>query len=472
VTRAHAELGQREAQRSAREVVDEALALLSVKLEPPFFLWVHCFDPHWPYEPPPQFLARALRGAPAEAFADEVLERKRYQAEVSFVDAELARLLPVARENAGAAGLLPVVLADHGEGLGDHGEPTHALQVFDTTVRIPLFFHHPRLAGERELDELVSLVDVAPTLCGLLGVPRVGTSGADLGPLLLGAPAEPAERPLYVEACTPYYTNGWAPLFGLLDPQGTKLIDGPAPLLFDVHADPRELRDLSAAEAPRAAALRAGFAPLAARTRASTRIRLDEASAKELAVLGYVGPAGAADGDALSLPPGQQLPGRRDPREGLPIQRLVAVALGELEAGDIQAAAASMQQVVRLDPENPLYLGNAGEVFFAAGLLEQAETVLRRSLELREDASTRCSLALVLVRRGRSADALELLSANARLHPAHLSTQLALGEALLESGDAPAARMHLEAFLAGHRVQDALRARAQALSERAASATR
>jgi arylsulfatase A-like enzyme len=474
VPRQRAELGQREAQRDAREVVDEALALLSGELAPPYFLWVHCFDPHWPHEPPPELLRRALRGAPAQAFADDVLERKRYQAEVSFMDAELARLLPAARARAGPAGLLTVVLADHGEGLGDHGEPTHALQLFDTTVRIPLLVHHPSLAGGREIDELVSLVDVAPTLCGLLGVPSVGSSGADLGALLRGEAAALSRRPLYVEACTPFYTNGWAPLFGLLDADGRKLIDGPAPLFFDVRADPRELRDLSALEAQRAAALRAGFAPLAARTHPSTRIRLDATSARELAALGYVGPEGASDDgpDALSLLPGQRLEGRRDPREGLPIQRHVAVALGELEAGDAQGAAATMQQVVRLDPENPLYLSNAGEVFFAAGLVELAEEVLRRSLGLREDASTRCSLALVIARRGRPAEALELLRANARLHPAHLSTQLALGETLLANGDAPGARVHLEAFLAGHRVQDPLRSRAQALAERAAAAAR
>jgi len=366
------------------------------------------------------------------------------------------------------------VLADHGEGLGDHGEPTHALQLFDTTVRIPLVFHHERLAHGLEVHEPVSLVDVAPTLYGLLGVPAVGMSGADLGPLLRGEPAAPAERPLYVEACTPFYTNGWSPLFALLDREGKKLIEGPKPLLFDVRADARELRDLAQAEAERASALRAGFAPLAARTRPATRIRLEAEDRQALEALGYVGSEGAsAEGpDALTLVPGQLLPGRKDPREGLPIQRLVAVAFGELAAGDAQAAAASMRQVVKLDPDNPLYLANAGEMYFAAGLVAPAEEVLRRSLELREDASTRCTLAIVFMSAGRLAEALPLLEANVRLHPAHLSTRLALGEALLADGNAAEALTHLSAFLAGHRVEDPLRARAQGLADRAAALAR
>jgi predicted Zn-dependent protease len=131
-----------------------------------------------------------------------------------------------------------------------------------------------------------------------------------------------------------------------------------------------------------------------------------------------------------------------------------------------------MRQVVSLDPENPLYLGNAGEVFLAAGMHAQAEEVLRRSLGLREDASTRCTLAIVLLASARLPEALELLAANARLHPSHLSTRLALGEALLASGDAAGAREHLQAFLAGHRAKDSVRARAEALAQRAAEAAR
>ena len=425
VPRRKLEQGQSDDQRRANEVVDEALAILAARDERrPFFLWTHFFDPHWPYDPPARFMARALGGAPPEAFSEDELARKRYGAEVAFLDSELARLLGGARAAAGPAQLMCVVVADHGEGLGDHREPTHALQLYDTTMRVPLIVQHPRLPPGVVVTEPVSVVDLTPTLLGFLGLEARGLSGVDLGPLIGERPLD-ADRPLYMETCSTYYTNGWAPLFGLVE-DGFKLIEGPRPELYQIETDARELRSLVETRAPLAESMRASLVSLGPRTRASERITIEESARDRLAALGYVGPTSAGPED-VTIVPGASIAGLRDPREGLPIQRLVAVALGQKAAGQVEEAVLTMRQVVQLDPGNPLYLSNAGEVYIGAGLVDEALAVLGKSILLREDAGTRCALARALTMAGREEEACSSLRLNADRHPHHLQTRLDLG---------------------------------------------
>ena len=457
VPRRQLEQGSSDDQRRADEVVDEALRILSARdRENPFFLWVHFFDPHWPYDPPPAFMARALRGAPAAAFSEDELARKRYGAEVAFLDSQLGRLSAGVRSASEPHPLLSIAVADHGEGLGDHREPTHGLQLYDTTLSVPLIVHHPDLPKGLVVSEPVSVVDLTPTVLAMLGFDATDLSGSNLLPLIEGRAGEIA-RPLYVEACAPYYTNGWAPLFGLVE-DGLKLIEGPRPELYAVGEDPAERRNQIEARPEAAGAMRARFSELVPRTRESERVTLDESQRDSLAALGYVGPTGPGP-DERPLAPGAVLEGLRDPREGLPIQRLVAEAMGLKQAGQLEEAARTMRQVVQLDPDNPLYLSNAGEVFMAAGLTEKALEVLTRSIELREEASTRCALAQLLLEAGRAEDGIAHLRLNAKLHPRHLQTRLVLGEALLHGDDLDEAVVHLEAFLEEHASRDALHAR-------------
>ena len=134
--------------------VDRALAWLDGKGERPWFLWTHFFDPHAEYRAPEPYGSRL---AP-------------YDAEIAFVDAQLGRLLDAIAERGELERTLVVVTADHGESLGEHGEATHGVFIYDATTRVPLLLSHPSLALGKRVSEVVSSVDISPTCLELLGI--------------------------------------------------------------------------------------------------------------------------------------------------------------------------------------------------------------------------------------------------------------------------------------------------------------
>lgn len=197
------------AERRAEEVADEAVRFLA-SARAPFFVWVHFYDPHAPYDPP-------------EPFAG-----KGYAGEIAYTDSQVGRLVGALRARGLLDSTLFVATADHGEGLGDHGEDDHGVLVYEATLRVPLIVRGPGIARDRVEGEPVSLVDVAPFLL-------------DAGKGRLTAPER---KPLYFES---YYGNlhfGWAPLRGIREGP-KKLIFAPRSELFDLESDPRESQDLS-----------------------------------------------------------------------------------------------------------------------------------------------------------------------------------------------------------------------------------
>src|SRR4029077_15167789 len=164
-----------EAERPAAAVIDRALVWLD-RLAPnpqslvpnpqslipnPFFLWIHLYDPHAPYNPPRDFV-RATAGQTATI-------EERYDGEVRYADAQIARVLAWLDAHALRDRTLVVVAGDHGEGLGDHGERTHGMLLYDSTLRVPLIVSMPGTAAARR-DEPVSLVDIAPTVLHAAGI--------------------------------------------------------------------------------------------------------------------------------------------------------------------------------------------------------------------------------------------------------------------------------------------------------------
>ncbi len=259
----------------------------------PFFLWLHLFDPHAPYAPPAEFRAR--------------YRERPYDGEIAFTDQQVGRLLAGLDRLGLAENTLVALTADHGESLGEHGEATHGVLLYDATLRVPLVLRLPaRLpAGELRRD-LASLADVAPTLLALAGLPASGTDGRDLfgqrriSSGSLGAISEGPRRRF-----------GWAPLSAIREGQW-KYLAGPRPELYDWQADPGELRDLSGQEWEKADRLARGARSiekeLEARLaeRAGTTAENAEVRAG-LAALGYVGDSGgrprrAAPTKTASLP--------------------------------------------------------------------------------------------------------------------------------------------------------------------------
>ena len=211
-------------QRPGAQVMDQALAWLESNAAAPFLLWAHLYDPHAPYDPPAPY---------RDAHLDP------YVGELAYVDAQLGRLLAALDRLHLTDRTLLVVVGDHGEGLGDHGEPTHGQTLYDSVLRIPLIIRAPAVAPRR-VDAVVRQVDLMPTLLDLVGLPSVATDGVSLRGALGGAPLQ---LEAYAESL--YTTRlGLAPRHALRDGR-FKLIDGPSTELYDLERDPFEQHNIA-----------------------------------------------------------------------------------------------------------------------------------------------------------------------------------------------------------------------------------
>ena len=351
--------------RPASAVTDAALGWLKndgASAGAPWFLWTHYFDPHLPYEPPARY-ASSSPGRP-------------YDGEVAYVDAELGRLLAAVDP----ARTLIVITADHGEALGDHGEPDHGFFLYDSTLRVPLIFTGTARNGRispRVIQEQVRAVDIAPTIADLLGIPAAPSDGASLRPLLEGA----ARRDVPVSLAESWYPRlhfGWSELMSARVGEW-KYIAAPKPELYDLRTDPAEQKNLIGERAAVAARLAAEVERLKT-TRASRApavvVRPDSAAMERLQALGYVGSLAPVTAGAAGDNPRDRVADYRAYRQ------LFSRALTLLARDRPAAAASILQKLVKLNVrafEAHLYLGNAyaalskGEAalgeYDAAGLL-------------------------------------------------------------------------------------------------------
>ncbi|MBP7707002.1 MAG: sulfatase-like hydrolase/transferase [Candidatus Aminicenantes bacterium] len=264
-------------ERNAREVVDAFLPWLAKNARDPFFAWVHFYDPHLPYDPPPPFRDR-LPGSP-------------YDGEIAFVDSELGRILDALEEQRILDDTLIVVAGDHGEALGDHREIDHGLFLYEAAVRVPLLFVHGRaLPRGKTVPAAVRLTDVMPTVLELAGLPKAkSVQGVSLMPWIGGRKS--ADLPVYLETYYPFETFGWSELKGITDGRW-KLVQAPRPELYDLASDPRETVDLFEREASRARKMMRDLRDLierSARPAPSPTRPLSTRDQERLRSLGYLG---------------------------------------------------------------------------------------------------------------------------------------------------------------------------------------
>jgi choline-sulfatase len=240
----------------------------------PFFLWVHLYDPHDPYDPPPPF---------RESFATQP-----YDGEIAYDDQNVGRLLTRLGQLELEPSTVVAIVGDHGESLGEHGEATHAMFVYDAAVRVPLVLSAPgRLAAGRRVRAPVRAVDVAPTLLALAGQPAMtGSEGVSLLPLVDGrAAGSPAA---YSETYFPRLFMNWSELRSIQDDRW-KYIEAPRRELYDLANDPAETTNLAEKEPSRADALARALADLTARARPLAVAPIDRDTQQKLAALGYIG---------------------------------------------------------------------------------------------------------------------------------------------------------------------------------------
>jgi arylsulfatase A-like enzyme/Flp pilus assembly protein TadD len=375
-------------ERTAERVVEPAADwIVSRRDGPPWFAWVHLFDPHAPYHAPP-------------AFAQG---RTPYDAEVAYADASLGHLLERLREARQLDRTLVIVTADHGESLGEHGETTHGLFAYNSTLRVPMIFWGAGIRPQT-YGKAVSHLDIVPTIVSLLGlVSAPKLEGRSLVPALAGQPEEP--RPLYFEALDANLTRGWAPLTGIVY-ERWKYIDLPDPELYDLQQDPWEIHNIASAEVKRVEAMAHALKDLAAdseqRMSSSTR-PVDADTAARLRSLGYAGSPSAPRKPAYSQ--------ADDPKRLVGLNEIFNSALREYAEGQVQTALSHLRSVLAQRPD-----------FLTA----------------------RTSAATILVLSGRPADAIILLQDGIARGFVSPSAYVKLGQAYQAAGDLRQAAAALE----------------------------
>ena len=353
------------AERRANEVADAALKWLGgAGSTAPFFAWLHFYDPHAPYTPPSPY---------AERFAG-----RPYDGEIAFADAQVGRVLDALRASGHDRDTIVMVLADHGEGLGDHHELTHAVLTYQSTMRVPFIIAGPGIAAGRVVSARVGTIDLVPTALALVGA-AADTSllGRDLRPLIAGGSL--ASDPLYQESLFGRLNCHWATLRGWVK-DDWKLITGAGPELYNLADDPREERNLASAEPDRVRRmtddLQRGlqrFAP--GGDRAQPRAVSVEQE-ERLRSLGYTaGSGGSGPLDDPSLP---------DPRTHVELyDRLQAATVASGAA--LPHAFEEVQQITQIDRDNPFAFGTLASMAYRHGSLLTAAPAFARALELDPD---------------------------------------------------------------------------------------
>ena len=229
------------ADRRADEAVDLALDWLDGRGRAPFFLWLHIYDPHYPFDPPPPWAGTAT---------------ELYLAEIQWTDWQLGRLVRSLQESGKAENTVLIVTSDHGEGLDEHREDGHGIFLYDDTVRVPLMVVAPgQVEPATVIGDQVRTIDLAPTLLELAGLPpREHGIGGTLVPLLEGTGAAP-DSVAYCESIKTRLFYGGSGLKGIRT-RNAKYLWAPRPELYDLGGDPGETQDIAAARPILAAALR------------------------------------------------------------------------------------------------------------------------------------------------------------------------------------------------------------------------
>jgi arylsulfatase A-like enzyme/cytochrome c-type biogenesis protein CcmH/NrfG len=325
-------------ERSARKTMDRVLQWLNGRpaSAEPFFLWVHLFDPHQPYAPPP---------------SEARVTQTPYDGEIAFVDQQIGRLVEALEQKGALDETILVFTSDHGESLGEHGEDTHAVFIYESTIRIPLIFRYPpKLPAGKVYTQSVRSVDLMPTILGLADQAPTKVQGSDLSKALVSSNPPPA-LPQYSESLYPELAFGMAPLQGIRLDDWT-YIRAPHAELYDRATDPAETHNLldaskdapGAAEAKqKAAELDALLSKFVDESRSfgfvSDAKPLDDDTVKMLQALGYMEDTEAPD--ALR---------GMDPKDGVPIYRKVSEAFRLARDGDCPAAVAMLTPLLKQLP--------------------------------------------------------------------------------------------------------------------------
>jgi len=363
-----------EAERRGGDTVDLALAWLRRPDARPWFAWVHLYDAHAPYAPPQPY-------------------PQTYDGEVAYVDSQVGRLLSAIDPSK----TVVVVVGDHGEALGEHGELTHGLLLYESTLRVPLIIADNKERGV--VDAPISTVEVAPRIAALAGLELR------------------ADKPAAIYAETHYPESlGWSALTAIRSGK-MKVIRGVKSELFDLNQDPAEARNIINEQRRPYGELVRQLDALEKTALTSTTGPVDEETRSKLASLGYIAPRAS----------GSQ--SNRDPRDMAPLFR-------RFEEAQQTNAIPALEQLVREDPANSVFRSTLARAYKQSGAMTRALDLYRQAVALApSDPDAWYNLAAALQESGRAPEAKTVALEAERLDPRRPDVHNVLGVAMIENGD-------------------------------------
>ena len=453
-------------ERRAGGVVDHAITWLRKDSQRPFFMWVHLYDAHDPYEPPSPYKER--------------YQSEPYDGEIAYADSAVGKLFSELRARGLYESSVITVMADHGESFGEHGERTHGVFLYDETIHVPLVFKLPAETTPEHLEQRVGLVDVAPTLLQVAGVQvPAEMQGQSLIPAMRasGKPrsAEVAQedRPAYAETDYPRRAFGWSPLRAMRS--GKYLyVQAPNRELYNQAADPGALKNLAATNQAVAETLASKLEQFRSKTSQSVvqLAKPDPEQLEKLRALGYVASDASRpeeSGNATGI----------DPKDKIEVANLLHYAMLEIEDGLYEQAVPKLEKVLEEQPKMPIAEMQLGMAWARLKNYEKALAPLQNAIQALPDsamahyelglalyetgdwkgaapqfeeavaqaprwADAHFSLASVYARIDRVPEAMQELDTALKLNPDHYRANLLRGRILSLQGDAAGALANLQ----------------------------
>ena len=390
-----------------------------------FFLWMHLYDPHFPYHLPEPY-SREYAAQP-------------YDGEIAFADEQVGRLLRFLKEKGIYQNTVIVLCGDHGESLGEHGEKTHGFFIYNATMHVPLIIRLPenRLpenASARTIADPVSLVDLMPTVLGAVGleVPSQ-VQGRSLLPQLRGKgdhdDQAASDRVLYGETFLPRIHFNWSELRGS---ENTKyhFIDAPRPELYDLAKDPGEVHNLFTEKKAVAEEMHAKLVGMirdySAGKELAEKTSLDPALMERLKALGYAGFSGGSD-PAISS---RDLP---DPKDRVVTYELISDAISDSQHGRYKESIEKLKSAIQTEPNSLPAHYLQGLDYYHLKMYTEAVEELQKAIQISPDyALASFSLGMAQARAGQIDAAIATLQRALQLDATNFEAAYNLGVAYLQ----------------------------------------
>jgi len=403
-----------QAERRAGEVVDRAIQWLEARSGKPFFLWVHVFDPHLPYDPPGRFRQK-YAGRP-------------YDGEVAYTDQELWRLLEAVGKKSAPEKTLLAVLSDHGESFGEHGEYAHGVFLYETTLRIAFLMAGPGVPAGVRVKSQARTIDLLPTVLELMGGKApAGVEGTSLVPAFAGKAV--ATDDSYAETLFPKINLGWAELRGIRTNRW-KYVHAPKPELYDLERDPGETANVLASHPGEAQELRSKLEAMIRGAGGAERIRTtaaDPRTVQQLKSLGYL--SGGASREF-------ELTGKgTDPKDRLEVLRRLHFAVYAEPLPPLSQRISLLRQAIAADPANPALYSHLGDVYAGAGRQGEALKLYEEAVKGGiQSAWLYARLGAWQLRQGNKGEAIKFFERAEQLDPSDYASLQNLAVAYRETG--------------------------------------